>query len=89
MNALQPAPIRTRTPLRAKISLFGAWDFKHDSAGVARIAQVPAPWQACFADLAVSYAVQPISASSPFRSAGWTVKSLSALTRLPSLPKFR
>ena len=55
MNALQPAPTCTRTPLRAKISLDGAWEFTHDSDGVARMAHVPAPWQACFTDLAVSY----------------------------------
>ena len=36
---------------REVLSLDGIWDFRHESDGVWRPAQVPMPWQALFADL--------------------------------------
>ncbi len=52
-----PDPILTPAPpsMRATVSLDGVWDFSHGSDGIWRKARVPAPWQACFADLAVSF----------------------------------
>lgn len=53
MNAHSPA--KSNTPLRAIMSLDGAWQFRHETDGAWRQAKVPAPWQACFEDLAVSF----------------------------------
>ncbi|MGB8818710.1 MAG: glycoside hydrolase family 2 TIM barrel-domain containing protein [Rhizobiaceae bacterium] len=36
---------------RKSVSLDGAWEFRHESDGKLRTAQVPLPWQAEFADL--------------------------------------
>ncbi|MDB5555768.1 MAG: putative glycosyl hydrolase [Rhizobium sp.] len=55
MNALSRTPARSATPLRPTLSLDGTWQFRHESDGNWREARVPAPWQACFEDLAVSF----------------------------------
>jgi Glycosyl hydrolases family 2, TIM barrel domain/Glycosyl hydrolases family 2, sugar binding domain/Glycosyl hydrolases family 2 len=51
-----PLPIApVKTPLRSVLSLDGAWDFRHESQTGWHKAPVPAPWQAAFPDLAVSF----------------------------------
>ena len=57
MNALPPDARPDETSLRATLSLDGPWQFRHegDAEGTWREARVPAPWQACFRDLAASY----------------------------------
>jgi hypothetical protein len=55
MNALSRMPSQTATPLRAILPLDGTWQFRHESDDGWREACVPAPWQACFEDLAVSF----------------------------------
>lgn len=55
MNAHSATPGQSRTPLRAVISLDGMWQFRFENDGAWRQARVPAPWQACFEDLAVSF----------------------------------
>ncbi|MCV3768764.1 glycoside hydrolase family 2 TIM barrel-domain containing protein [Rhizobium sp. TRM95796] len=55
MNAHSPMPRQSRTPLRTAISLDGMWQFRFEKEAGWRQAKVPAPWQACFDDLAVSF----------------------------------
>lgn len=49
------SPTSAPASARRRLSLDGLWDFCHDSDGVWHEARVPAPWQACFGDLAVSF----------------------------------
>jgi hypothetical protein len=55
MNAHSPTPGQSKTPLRAVIPLDGMWQFRFGNETDWRQAKVPAPWQACFEDLAVSF----------------------------------
>ncbi|WP_426233407.1 glycoside hydrolase family 2 protein [Pararhizobium sp. DWP3-4] len=55
MNAHSATPSLAKSPLRSVITLDGIWQFWHDSDGSLRQVKVPAPWQACFEDLAVSF----------------------------------
>ncbi len=55
MTAHVPALDQSRTPRRAMISLDGLWQFRFETDEAWRQARVPAPWQACFEDLAVSF----------------------------------
>ena len=55
MNAHSQLPGKSKTSLRAVIPLDGMWQFRFEDESVWRQAKVPAPWQACFEDLAVSF----------------------------------
>ncbi|WP_412065839.1 glycoside hydrolase family 2 protein [Rhizobium sp. SYY.PMSO] len=55
MNAYSQTKAQTNTPLRATLSLDGTWQFRHESDRNWRQVRVPAHWQACFEDLAVSF----------------------------------
>jgi hypothetical protein len=55
MNAHSGTPGQSKTPLRATIPLDGLWQFRFEGSDEWRQAKVPAPWQACFEDLAVSF----------------------------------
>ncbi|MDQ0322388.1 hypothetical protein QO002_004594 [Pararhizobium capsulatum DSM 1112] len=55
MNAHSQSLSPANTPHRATLSLDGMWAFRHETDGVWRQAKVPAHWQACFEDLAVSF----------------------------------
>ncbi len=55
MNAHSRTSATSSTPLRAAHSLDGLWQFRHESDGTWREAKVPAHWQSCFEDLAVSF----------------------------------
>ncbi|WP_426240330.1 glycoside hydrolase family 2 protein [Pararhizobium sp. DWP1-1-3] len=55
MNAHSQSLPPANTPLRAILSLDGTWQFRHETDGAWRQAKVPAHWQACFEDLAVSF----------------------------------
>jgi hypothetical protein len=55
MNAHSPTPGQSQTPLRAAIPLDGMWQFRFGNESDWRQTKVPAPWQACFEDLAVSF----------------------------------
>jgi hypothetical protein len=55
MNALSHPSSPTATPLRSSLLLDGTWQFRHESDESWREIRVPAHWQACFEDLAVSF----------------------------------
>jgi hypothetical protein len=55
MNAHANPVRRPQMPLRAVQSLDGIWKFRHESDKDWRDARIPAHWQACFEDLAVSF----------------------------------
>ena len=55
MNAHSQSLAAAKTPLRATLSLDGPWAFRHETDTAWRQAKVPAHWQACFEDLAVSF----------------------------------
>ncbi|MDF0663619.1 MULTISPECIES: glycoside hydrolase family 2 TIM barrel-domain containing protein [unclassified Rhizobium] len=55
MTTHSQSPAPAATPLRATLSLDGAWEFRHETDQAWRQAKVPAHWQACFEDLAVSF----------------------------------
>ena len=55
MNALSQTPSLSAHPLRPSLSLDGMWQFRHESDESWREARVPAHWQTCFEDLAVSF----------------------------------
>jgi beta-galactosidase/beta-glucuronidase len=55
MNAHLRTAAPSQTPLREVVSLDGIWQFRHESDAAWREAKVPAHWQACFEDLAVSF----------------------------------
>ena len=54
IQSVAPAS-ESRTPLRPKLSLDGAWDFRHESQSEWHQARVPGYWQAQFPDLCVSF----------------------------------
>ena len=55
MNALSPMSAPPVNPHRPSLSLDGIWQFRHETDESWRDARVPAHWQACFEDLAVSF----------------------------------
>ncbi|MBY3184311.1 glycoside hydrolase family 2 [Rhizobium laguerreae] len=55
MNAYSQSLAPANTPLRQALSLDGTWEFRHETDRAWRHAKVPAHWQACFEDLAVSF----------------------------------
>ncbi|KQS75199.1 glycosyl hydrolase [Rhizobium sp. Leaf384] len=71
MSSSFAKPALPHVPTRRALSLDGAWSFRHDSDGIWREARVPAPWQACFEDLAVSFGTATYRRSFSI-PAGWS-----------------
>lgn len=55
MTLHAPLSPLAQTPLRAKLSLDGSWDFRHETQADWHQARVPGHWQAQFPELAVAF----------------------------------